>query len=122
MTFTLNKTKAEQLAKDLLTWLQIEENYLIKKFFTEKQVSFKLFLQYTTQDPVKSLFELAQDIQEVKMTEMLTNKKYATTGIQALLKHIGGWNDEKSSKAETKLDKDTLDKLTNRFFPPPDKN
>ncbi|MBE2228261.1 MAG: hypothetical protein IAE93_12985 [Ignavibacteria bacterium] len=121
MTYTLNKSKAEQLAKDLLTWLQTEENYLIKKFFTEKQVSFKLFLQYTSQDPVKSLFELAQDIQEVKMTEMLTSKKFATTGIQALLKHIGGWNDEKSSQAETKLDKDTLDKLTNRFFPPPDK-
>lgn len=64
MTFTLNKTKAEQLAKELLMAYNgrklPDEEVFYTKIFTDS--SFMLFLQYTTQDPVKSLFKLAQPI------------------------------------------------------------
>lgn len=123
MTHSLKKSKAEALSRELLEWLKIDENYLIKKFFVEKQIPFKLFKQFIQQEPTQSNFNLACDIQEVKLTEKLTDKKYATTGIQAILKQIGGWGDDKSShNDELKLDKDTLDKLSSRFFPPSEKN
>lgn len=51
MTFTLNKTKAEQLAKELLEWLTTEENYLIKKFFTQKYLQTLLLCFSTVYNP-----------------------------------------------------------------------
>jgi len=120
MTIKLNKSVAEKLSEELIEWLQVDENYLVKKFFIEKKIPFNSFKEYLTNESVKGNYELALDIQEIKLIEMLADKKNATTGIQAMLKHIAGWRDDKATQInnEIKFDKDTLDKLSNRYFPP----
>lgn len=120
MVAKLNKTLAEQLSEELITWLEVDKNYLIKKFFIEKKIPFNSFKPYLTVEAIKNNYELALDIQEIKLIEMLADKKNATTGIQAMLKHIAGWRDDKAAQVnnEIKFDKDTLDKLSNRYYPP----
>lgn len=120
MTLKLNKKIAETLSEELLTWLDVDKNYLIKKFFIEKKIPFSAFKSYLTYETIKYNYELALDIQETKLIEMLGDKKNATTGIQAMLKHIAGWRDDKATQInnEIKFDKDTLDKLSSRYFPP----
>jgi len=116
----LNKTSAEKLSEELIEWLEVDKNYLVKKFFIEKKIPFKSFTEYLTIESVKTNYERALDIQEVKLIEMLADKKNATTGIQAMLKHIAGWRDDKAAPVvnEFKLDKNALDKLSQEYFPP----
>lgn len=120
MVQKLNKTLAEQYSEELIEWLEVDENYLIKKFFIERKIPFNSFKQYLSIEAIKNNYELALDIQETKLIEMLGDKKNATTGIQAMLKHIAGWRDDKATQInnEIKFDKDTLDKLSSRYFPP----
>jgi len=116
----LTKNSAEKLSEELIKWLEVDENYLVKKFFIEKKIPFNSFKDFFSHEPVKLNYDLALDIQEVKLIEMLADKKNATTGIQAMLKHIAGWRDDKSQPVvnEFKLDKNALDKLSQEYFPP----
>lgn len=112
----------DQLGLDLLEWYGKKGNFLMDEFFTSRHIPME-HVDYFLDNPkgihskiFEDCYNLAKDIQKVKIIQMLTDKSFATSGMILLAKNILGWDAMTEQEQTININAGAIEDIKKKYF------